>query len=188
MAGKKKQAAEPAPQLPPDHAAKVTLSPSINASAVILEYGKTFGEQQIEDLIGVVTQDIKKVNEGDMTRCEGMLLGQAEALQSIFVHLSRKAINQEYLKNYEAFLRLALKAQSQCRQTLETLSNIKNPPVVYAKQANFANGPQQVNNGVPATHAEEIKNQPNELLEAQHGGETLDSSATTLTKGDVYER
>jgi hypothetical protein len=31
---------------------------------------------------------------------------------------------------------------------------------------------------IKATHAEEIKNQPNELLEVHHGGETLDSRAT----------
>jgi hypothetical protein len=47
----------------------------------------------------------------------------------------------------ESYFKMALKAQNQCRMTLETLSNIKNPPVVYAKQANIANGPQQVNNG-----------------------------------------
>jgi len=42
-----------------------------------------------------------------------------------------------------------LKAQSQCRATLEALAAIKNPPIVYARQANIAAGPQQVNNGVP---------------------------------------
>jgi hypothetical protein len=37
-------------------------------------------------------------------------------------------------------MRLALKAQSQCRATLETLAQIKNPPVVLARQANIAQG------------------------------------------------
>ena len=40
-------------------------------------------------------------------------------------------------------MRMALKAQNQCRMTLETLATIKNPPVVFAKQANTAQGPQQ---------------------------------------------
>jgi hypothetical protein len=44
-------------------------------------------------------------------------------------------------------MRVALKAQNQCRMTLETLATVTNPRVVYAKQANIANGPQQVNNG-----------------------------------------
>lgn len=64
----------------------------------------------------------------------------------------------------ETLLRLALKAQTQCRATLETLAAIKNPPVIFAKQANIANGQQQINNVSPATHAGENENQQNELL------------------------
>ena len=46
-------------------------------------------------------------------------------------------------------MRMAMKAQNQCRMTLETLATIKNPPVVFARQANINNGgQQQVNNGV----------------------------------------
>ena len=85
-------------------------------------------------------------------------------------------------------MRMALRAQNQCRATLETLSTIKNPPVVFAKQANFANGPQQVNNGatvsVTPVHAGENKIQQNELLtEVQHG-ETVDTRATGATIGN----
>ena len=75
--------------------------------------------------------------------------------------LARRAVNQEYLKQYETYLRLALKAQNQSRMTLETLATLKNPPVVFAKQANInqGNGNQQVNNGTPApaSHAEKYK-------------------------------
>ena len=51
--------------------------------------------------------------------------------------------------------------------TMETLANVKNPPVVYAKQANIKNGGrQQVNNGVrPSSHATENKTEPSKLLE-----------------------
>lgn len=44
-----------------------------------------------------------------------MLVEQAHALQSIFVNLARRAVNQEYVKQYEMYLRLALKAQNQSR-------------------------------------------------------------------------
>lgn len=189
MATKKKSAnkAASSPAVDKDTAkalAKVALRPSANAAAVVTEYTKMFGDHDINDLVDELVDSIEKVNAGDMKRCEGMLMGQAQALQSIFVNLSRRAINQEYLKNYEAFMRMALKAQSQCRQTLEALSNIKNPPVVYAKQANISNGPQQINNGVPAQapHAEEIKNQSNELLEVIDG-ERLDSGTAQETIG-----
>ena len=49
------------------------------------------------------------------------------------------------------YLRLALKAQSQCRATLATLAAVKNPqPVAFVRQANIAHGPQQVNNAAAA--------------------------------------
>jgi hypothetical protein len=34
-------------------------------------------------------------------------------------------------------MRLALKAQAQCTRTIETLAEIKNLPVVFAKQSNI---------------------------------------------------
>ena len=66
-------------------------------------------------------------------------------------------------------MRMALRAQSQCRATLETLATIKNPPIVYAKQANFAAGHQQVNNGVTApTQAREIETEQSQLTGGTH--------------------
>lgn len=163
--------------------ADVTLRPSVNAAAVITEYGKTFGEQSTGDLIDALLVSIEEVSAGDMGRCEAMLMGQAYALQSIFMSLSRRANNQEYMKNYEIYLRLALKAQGQCRATLETLATIKNPPVIYAKQANIANGPQQINNGTAApSQVGKTENVQSKLLEAQHGN-YLDTSTAGATIG-----
>ena len=69
-----------------------------------------------------------------------------------------------------------IKAQSQCRATLETLAAVKNPqPVAFVQQANIAHGPQQVNNGAAeASRAGKIENQPNKVLKHRHG-ERLDS-------------
>ena len=48
-------------------------------------------------------------------------------------------------------MRLALKAQSQCRATIEALTNIKNPrPVAYVRQANIGQAVQVNNGGAPA--------------------------------------
>jgi len=70
------------------------------------------------------------------------------------------------LEAADKYLRLALKAQGQCRATLETLAAIKNPPVVFARQANIAHGPQQVNNGPPPARTENATIAPNKVLEA----------------------
>jgi hypothetical protein len=57
---------------------------------------------------------------------------------------------------HEARFRLALNAPSQCPTTLETLAAIKNPPIVYDRQANVTTGPQQADNGDPS-HAPETE-------------------------------
>jgi hypothetical protein len=77
------------------------------------------------------------------------------------------------IETIDTLLRLGMKAQSQCRSTIEALAEIKNPShVTFAKQANIANGPQQVNNGV-AARAENGQFQQNKLLEHTNG-ERLD--------------
>lgn len=141
----------------PDEAAaiaKFALRPSANSAVVIQEYGRTFGDLDLAALVDNLAGSIKQVNAGDMTGAEAMLYAQAQALQAMFTNFSRRALKQEYQKNLEAFFRMALKAQNQCRMTLETLANIKNPPVVFARQANINNGgQQQVNNGTVPTDA-----------------------------------
>jgi hypothetical protein len=88
----------------------------------------------------------------------------------MFVELARRAgLNMgEHLNAAEIYLRAALKAQAQSRATIEALAEIKSPrAVAFVKQANIAAGPQQVNNGAPASHAHagEIPKSANELLE-----------------------
>jgi len=69
-------------------------------------------------------------------------------------------------------MRLAFKAQAQCRATLETLAVLKNPPV-FTRQANIA-AQQVVNNGtmVTGSRAGNSEDAQNKLLEAH--GERLD--------------
>lgn len=109
-------------------------------------------------------------------------MNQATALQSLFARLTENAFSASQLPQFDAFMRLALRAQNQCRATLETLSAIKNPPVVIAKQANIAHGHQQVNNNtaIPASkaHARENQIRPNELLMEEQYGAAVDTRAT----------
>ena len=102
-----------------------------------------------------------------MSGMEAMLVGQAYALQNIFASLMRRASSQQHLKQYQAHMNLGLKAQAQCRATLQALTELKYPrQVVIAKQANISNGHQQVNNG-PHTPAPENVIEQTEVLEAQ---------------------
>jgi hypothetical protein len=78
--------------------------------------------------------------------------------------------DSSYFEAAQRYFTMAMKAQNQCRMTLETLSAIKNPPVIYARQANIATGLQQVNNGLASpSHASETQIPLNKLLETSNG-------------------
>lgn len=160
-----------------DFAAAVarTLSqPETSAASVIESWQKD--THDVNALATELGKQVEAVNSGDLRRAEGLLIAQAHTLDNIFANLARRATNQQYLPQWEAYMRMAMKAQNQCRMTLETLASIKNPPVVFARQANINNGgQQQVNNGsaVPTpgqpTHAPETAIEPSKLLEAPNG-------------------
>jgi hypothetical protein len=154
--------------------ARASLRPSVQGALTVQAYTNIFGELNLAGLVEELTFLAKQVTDGDLTRIEGMLNVHAHTLDAIFNNLARRASKAEYMNQIEQYLRLALKAQSQCRSTLETLAEIKNPrPVAFVKQANISNGPQQVNNGnqaasLPPAHGK-IENQQNKLLEGEHG-------------------
>lgn len=159
--------------------AKLLLRPEVNA-AIVMESYAIGGKTDLAALITELEHSLEPLGSNDLSQAEHMLMSQATALQSMFTSLSRRAMQQETMSNMDTFLRMALKAQSQCRMTLETLTTIKNPPVIYARQANITSGPQQVNNGVAPTthaHAEKTEKPQNELLE-QKTHEQLDTRAT----------
>ncbi len=111
------------------------------------EYGKSYGNLDLLGLSDALTAQTKAVTDGDLGRGEAMLTAQAHVLDAVFNNLARRANKAEYMDNFDRYLKLALRAQSQCRATWETLATMKNPPMMgYVRQANIAHGPQQVNN------------------------------------------
>ena len=155
---------------------QVLLSSSFNAAVVTEAYLSTVYGEDALDLTALSHHLSERAQalQGDtpLKQVEGMLLSQAHALNAMFTSLAERATKQEYMKNLEAFTRLALKAQSQCRATLETLADIKQPRhVVIAQQANLAHQ-QQVNNGTgqassaPAEVQQAIEHQPGQPIPA----------------------
>ena len=149
--------------------ARLLTSPEFAAARAVqaAEGSQGYGAQlDTPELLACLRALSTKVNAGDLAQVESMLANQAVALQSLFVRLVERGMNADMLPHYEAHMRLALRAQSQCRATLETLANVKNPPVVIARQANIAQQ-QQVNNHAPAvpTRAREVSPAQTELLE-----------------------
>lgn len=130
--------------------AQMITSPELAALRVVSSVEKADGvfAELIDSqgLLDVLRQQASAVQSGDLAHVEAMLLNQATALQALFARLSERAMTCNQIPGFESNMRVALRAQSQCRAALETLATIKNPPVIIAKQANVANGPQQVNN------------------------------------------
>lgn len=123
----------------------------------------------------------EKIITGDLSELESTLAAQVVSLNAIFTTLAKRATTCEYLNQVEANIRLALKAQAQCARTVEVLAAMKNPPIVFAKQANIAQGHQQINNGnQPPTHAGKTINSSNELLNEDNHA-PLDTRGTLET-------
>ena len=120
----------------------------------------------LKTLVTTLDAQTKEINKGDKKLSEAILHSQAQTLNAIFLEMARRAaINMGHsLDATEAYMRLGLKAQNQCRATLETLSIIKSPPTEVAKPV--IEGPQQVNTLIQVDFGiGEIQNQPNQLTE-----------------------
>lgn len=148
--------------------AHVALYPEVQAAHAIAQYSQEFGQLEITPLLYALKELSSKVKSGDMSRMESMLTMQASTLNAVFGRLLVQALDAPCLDKQEQIMRLAFKAQSQCRATIESLAAIKSPrQVAFVQQANIAAGPQQVNNfppGRPTERARKIEKQPNELL------------------------
>ena len=162
--------------------ARVALRPTVQAAATTQSFrlftNETADFSALVDELGV---QVSAVQNGELGRPEAMLVAQAHTLDAIFNHLARRAALNlgEYLGTVETYMKLALKAQSQCRSTIEALSEMKNPRhVAFVKQANIAHN-QQVNNG-PRAQENEIKQ--SKLLE-QTDGERLDTRTQGAASG-----
>ena len=124
--------------------ARTVLNPAVQGAATLKEYGS---DLDITGLVQALEAQVDATVGRDLSRCEAMLTAQAHTLDAIFNTLARRAASVQSTKSMDAFLRLALRSQSQCRTTWEAVSAIQNPKVAgFVQQANIANGPQQVNN------------------------------------------
>jgi len=103
--------------------AKLLSSPEVCAYRIILANHPKDLANEIDapTFVATLREQAAAVQGGDMSHAEAMLINQASALHALFVRLAERAVEQTYMPNLEAFMRLALRAQSQCRATLETL-------------------------------------------------------------------
>lgn len=166
--------------------ADMQLEGVLSSTQVIATYEPN-GKVDATETLMALKRKTNRVINGKTEDMEALLMSQAVALDAIFTKLSLRAYSNfgHYIDAGDKYLRLALKAQSQCRATLESLSEIKNPrPYIQNNRAEY----QQVNNGTvlnsktnTPTHAHAEKSfLTNELLEDKtHEQEWLDTRTPT---------
>ena len=162
--------------------ARAALSPEYYAAASIFQLGQILSSRDVDltSLAKGLEYQSQNLSEGDLGQVESMLTAQAHTLDALFHNLLRRAelnMGNEF-SVVEKLLKLALKAQSQSRTTLDSLASMKKPPPELIKQTNIAHGHQQVNNFPEKVDGE------NELLE-KADGERLDTGkASEAISGD----
>lgn len=147
---------------------------SLNAQTVRLFAHGTIGAVDLTESVALMQAKTEQVCSGDLSGPEAILTAQAVALDVIFNEMARRAaLNMgEHLQATDTYMRLAMRAQGQCRATLQTLGELKHPrQVAFVKQANIANGYQQVNNSNTYMHTrtedfstDKLSGEDNELL------------------------
>jgi hypothetical protein len=148
-------------------------------------------QMDMEYARGVIGEATEAIKRGDLSNLEEMLYAQAIALNLMFVSLSRRASIQTNVDIRSSITNLALKSQNQSRNTLQALINLKQPASTqFIKQANIAQGHQQVNN-----LAEKNIPPQNELLKGSYAELDIGTAPTTTgidttleTVGKVHRR
>jgi hypothetical protein len=165
----------------PGHAlARASLDPLTRhanlASAFAEQMFAKHQRPSIADNAAVLGDELAKAADGDLKLASRMLASQAVSLDAMFTEMARRSINNmgEYLTAAELYMRLALKAQSASRATLEALAKLHQPREQTVRHVH-------VNDGGKAIVADQFHH---------HGGrqENGKSDKQSDTTGAVGER
>lgn len=104
--------------------------PTISAATTIgwLQDKKAGGLAEGIEYIEGMRDAIARIKSGDMSDIESMLYSQAVTLQVAFQnYLTIAALNSSKPELFERYASVAARLQDQCRKTLQTLNEVKNP-------------------------------------------------------------
>lgn len=127
--------------------ADVALSAAANGMAATRLFARgSFGDLGTTELFESHIDRCKAAKAGDLGNQKAMLAAQADALNSIFTEMARRAaLNMgEYIGATETYMRLGLKAQAQCRATIEALDSLASGRVQTVKHVHVSEGGQAI--------------------------------------------
>ena len=128
------------------------------------------------DCAKIVQQRATDAIGGDLSFASAMLASQAITLDAMFSEMARRAaLNMsEYLGATESYGRLALKAQSNCRATLEALAKLHQPREQTVKHVHVNEGGQAI-----------VADQFHQHMGVQENGKTIKQSDATGSAGCI---
>lgn len=131
--------------------ARNLLEPNIRHALTASAYankvlGTTFEAPGIADYVDHVDVATKQAEAGDLSIASRILVSQAITLDSMFTELSRRAAQNmgEYIDAADRYGRLALKAQSNCRATLDALAKLHQPREQTVRHVHVNEGGQAI--------------------------------------------
>ena len=103
-------------------------------------------QASINETASLLSEELDKAASGDMTLVSRILASQAISLDAMFTELARRsAANMgQHLDAMERYMRLALKAQSASRSTLEALARMHQPREQTVRHVHVNDGGQAV--------------------------------------------
>lgn len=115
------------------------VDPCVTNAAVVAAFWEEAAGGAIDPQAGydAVRERVEAVRDGGLSGAEATLVGQATALNVIFAEMARRghaALNRPGIAA-ERYLRLAMRAQAQCRLTLHELRALADRPARAAEQA-----------------------------------------------------
>jgi hypothetical protein len=130
--------------------ARLALNPGTRHAAVGSNYASgLFGEGHSTPIgasAAVVGTAMAKARAGDKAMASDLLAAQAVVLDTMFTELARRSfVNMgQYIDASDRYMRLALKAQANCRATLEALGKLHQPREQVVKHVHVNQGGQAV--------------------------------------------
>lgn len=129
--------------------ARVTFDPLARHAILASSFAsKAFGNRcaPLVDRLEVLDEELAKAANGNLNLASRILASQAVSLDVLFTEMARRSGNNmgQYPDAADRYMRLALKAQSNCRATLEALAKLHQPREQTVRHVHVNEGGQAV--------------------------------------------
>ena len=158
--------------------ARITLDPQTRNANLAMSFGsQMFGDRlkpEIAESSAALGEEIQRSMKGDLSLATRIFTSQAISLDTLFTEMAGRAGNNlgQYPDTADRYMRLALKAQSACRATLEALTKLHQPREQTVKHVHINSGGRAVVADTIYQHAGGTEN-----------GKTIEQSLATATDG-----